>query len=145
MLLTDAKQTCDVKILKDGQMLNLLIEGIAAHDGHGQSKLCRAAIIDIGQQKRADKLAATNPALQSEITAPTGRDGIAQKANRDFASWLRQPSRASVLAETVSFAIATSNSPRSLVMIATTSLVAILPTWWRGIARCRESEHPGRM
>ena len=35
----------------------------------GQRRLCRAAVIDITQQKRADELAAANQALQAEIAA----------------------------------------------------------------------------
>ena len=47
----------------------MLVEGIAAQDRQGQERLCRAAVIDISQQKRADELAAANQALQAEIAA----------------------------------------------------------------------------
>ena len=69
MLATDTKQTCEVKILKDGQAVDVLVEGIAAQDRQGQERLCRAAVIDISQQKRADELAAANQALEAEIAA----------------------------------------------------------------------------
>ena len=69
VLATDAKQTCEVKLQTDGSLLSVLVEGIAAQDRQGQQRLCRAAVIDITQQKRADELAAANQALQAEIAA----------------------------------------------------------------------------
>ena len=69
VLATDAKQTCEVKLLKDGQTINALVEGIAAQVRPGQEKVCRAAVIDVSQQKRANELAAANEALQYEIAA----------------------------------------------------------------------------
>ena len=69
VLTTDSKQTCEVKLFKDGQAVYLLVEGIAAEERQGQERLCRAAVIDITQQKRAGELAAANLALQSEIAA----------------------------------------------------------------------------
>ena len=68
-LTTDAKQTCEVKILKDGQPVDVLVEGVVTADRRGQERLCRAAVIDIRQQKRADELAAANQALTAEIAA----------------------------------------------------------------------------
>ena len=47
-------------------MVDALVEGIAARDPQGQGKLCRAAVIDVSQQKRADELAAANRALENE-------------------------------------------------------------------------------
>ena len=47
----------------------MLVEGIAAQDRQGRRRLCRAAVIDISQQKRADELAAANDALRTEIAA----------------------------------------------------------------------------
>ena len=47
----------------------VLVEGIAAQDRQGQGRRCRAAVIDVTQQKRADELAAANQALQAEIAA----------------------------------------------------------------------------
>ncbi len=69
VMLADAKQACEVKILRDGQVVDALVEGVAAQDRQGQGKLCRAAVIDISQQKRADELAKANLALQAEIAA----------------------------------------------------------------------------
>ena len=58
MLTTDTRETCEVKLLKDGQPVYALVEGIAAQDHQGQGKLCRAAVIDITARKQAeDKLA----------------------------------------------------------------------------------------
>ncbi len=69
VLAGDAKQTCQVKLLRDGPPLDVLVEGIAAHDRQGPGSLCRAAVIDITPQKRADELADANRALQAEIAA----------------------------------------------------------------------------
>jgi PAS domain S-box-containing protein len=68
-LAADAKQTCRVKLLHGATLAEVLIVGIAAEDCRGPERLCRAAVIDITQQKRADELAAVNQALQSEIAA----------------------------------------------------------------------------
>jgi signal transduction histidine kinase/ActR/RegA family two-component response regulator len=58
VLTTDARETCEVILLKDGQPVYALVEGIAAQDHQGQGKLCRAAVIDITARKQAeDKLA----------------------------------------------------------------------------------------
>ena len=58
VLTTDTRETCEVKLLKDGQPVYALVEGIAAQDHQGQGKLCRAAVIDITARKQAeDKLA----------------------------------------------------------------------------------------
>ena len=73
VLTTDTKETCEVKLLKDGQPLCVLIEGNAARDRQGQGKLCRAVVIDLSQQNRADELAATNQAQQSEIATQQKR------------------------------------------------------------------------
>jgi len=69
VLTTDSKQTCEIKLLKGGQGVDVLVEGIAAQDRSGQGKLCRAAVIDVTSQKRTDELAATNEALKAEIAA----------------------------------------------------------------------------
>ena len=69
VLTSDAKQVCETKLLVDGQPICVLIEGIATQDRLGQAKVCRAAVVDITAQKRADELAAANRALQSEIAA----------------------------------------------------------------------------
>lgn len=65
--LSDDAHTCEVEILKDGQTVAVLIEGIAVHDHQGQKRVCRAAVIDISQQKLVGKLATANLALETEI------------------------------------------------------------------------------
>ena len=69
VLATDAKQTCRIKLLGDGPPQYVLIEGIAAQDRQGLGTLCRAAVIDVTQQKRADELAEANRALEADIAA----------------------------------------------------------------------------
>ena len=68
-LVTDAMQTCEVKMPRDGRTVYLLVEGIAAHGRQGHEPLCSAAVIDVTQQKRADELAAANRALVAQIAA----------------------------------------------------------------------------
>jgi PAS domain S-box-containing protein len=55
VLTTDTRQTCEVKLFKDGQPVYALVEGIAAQDRLGQGKLCRAAVIDITARKQAEE------------------------------------------------------------------------------------------
>ena len=69
VLAADTQQSCEVKLLRGDRTVDVLVEGIAAPDYHGQGKLCRAAVIDITPQKRAEELAAANQALQAEIAA----------------------------------------------------------------------------
>ena len=69
VLATGYRRTCEVKLLRDGQSVDVLLEGIAAPGRQGQGKCCCVAVIDITQQKRADELGAANRALQSEIVA----------------------------------------------------------------------------
>jgi PAS domain S-box-containing protein len=69
VLVGEDKQACEIVLLRDGRPIDVLIEGIAAHGGHGESISCRAAVIDISQRRRADELAAANEALQAEIAA----------------------------------------------------------------------------
>jgi PAS domain S-box-containing protein len=64
VLTSDAHQSCEVRLLGEGQSLYALVEGISAPDRGGKGKLCRAAVIDITQQKRADELAVANQALK---------------------------------------------------------------------------------
>ncbi|MHB8903162.1 MAG: hybrid sensor histidine kinase/response regulator [Thermoguttaceae bacterium] len=69
VLITDAKQTCQIRLLRDGRDIFVLIEGIAAHDRQKPGTLCRAAVVDVTQHKRADELAAANQSLNAEMAA----------------------------------------------------------------------------
>jgi PAS domain S-box-containing protein len=71
VLLTDVKQSCEIKILKDGQAVDVMVEGIAVQDRQGQEKVCRAAVIDISQQKRIDELEAANAGADAATSIPT--------------------------------------------------------------------------
>jgi len=51
LLTTGLQQTCEVKLLRGGQSVYVLIEGIAAPNHQGQGKVCRAAVIDITQRR----------------------------------------------------------------------------------------------
>ncbi|MHC1765204.1 MAG: PAS domain S-box protein [Verrucomicrobiia bacterium] len=67
VLATDAKQTCEVVMEREGSSVWGLVEGIAAQDRQGPERFCRATVIDISAQKRADELAAANQALEAEM------------------------------------------------------------------------------
>ncbi len=71
MLATDTKQTCKVRVLEDGQAVDALIEGIATQDRQRKERLCRAAVIDISQQKRADESAAASRIARDSRTPET--------------------------------------------------------------------------
>ena len=58
VLAADTKQTCAVTLLNDGRAIDVLVEGMATQDRHGQERLCRAAVIDISQEKHAGEFAA---------------------------------------------------------------------------------------
>jgi PAS domain S-box-containing protein len=62
VLATDIKQSCEITVLKGRQAIDALVEGIATQHRPGQERLCRAAVIDISRQNRAEELAAANRA-----------------------------------------------------------------------------------
>jgi PAS domain S-box-containing protein len=64
-LTTGARQTCEVKLLRAGGTVHALVEAIAANDSGDAGRFCRAAVIDISQQKRADELADAVKALKA--------------------------------------------------------------------------------
>lgn len=66
VLATGTQQSCEVTLLRSGQAVDVLVEGIAAP---GEGKRYSAAVIDISPQKRADELANANQALAAEIAA----------------------------------------------------------------------------
>jgi PAS domain S-box-containing protein len=80
VLASDTKQTCEINLWRDKTLVSVQIEGIAAQDRQGQQRLCRAAVIDVSQQKRADALAAANEALQAEIAARKQMETALQQA-----------------------------------------------------------------
>jgi PAS domain S-box-containing protein len=52
----DTKQTCEVTLLKAGQTVPVMVEGIVTSDSQGTGKRCRAAVVDISHRKRAEDL-----------------------------------------------------------------------------------------
>ena len=69
VLATDAKQICEVQLLKDGQPAYALVEGIVAQDHQGRGKLCRAAVIDITARKQAEEKLAELDRRKDEFLA----------------------------------------------------------------------------
>ena len=84
VLATDLMQTCEVKVQREGSLVWVLIEGIAAQDRQGPERLCRAAVIDITQQKRADELVAANQALEAEIAARKQAEETLRQAKEEW-------------------------------------------------------------
>ena len=56
VLQADTKQTCEVTLLREGQLVPVMVEGIVASDSRGTEKRCRAAVIDISQRERAEAM-----------------------------------------------------------------------------------------
>ena len=85
VLVTDTMQTCEVKLLNDRQPVYALVEGISAKDCQGQEgRLCRAAVIDITKQKRADELATANQTLEAEIAARKAAEALLKSREHDY-------------------------------------------------------------
>ena len=84
VLATDSKETCEVRLLKGAQTVDVLLEGIATAARQGQEKICRAVVIDISQQKRADALLAANQALKTEIDARKRAEEAMRSAKVDW-------------------------------------------------------------
>ncbi len=63
------KQTCEVRLCVAAEPCYVLIKATADPHRQGTAPVCRASVIDITQQRRADELAAANQALRNEIAA----------------------------------------------------------------------------
>ena len=90
----DAKQTCEAKILKESKAVDVLIEGVAARDLPGQPRHCRAAVVDITQQKRANELAAANQALVEAKAAAEAANVAKSQFLANMSHELRTPMNA---------------------------------------------------
>ena len=77
VLATDTKQTCEVKLLKDGQAVDVLVEGIAAQDRQGQGRLCRAAVIDITPAEARRRVGGSQPGPASRDRRAETGGGVA--------------------------------------------------------------------
>jgi hypothetical protein len=62
---SNTKHSCEIKLQGEGLLFWVLVDGIAAQDRHGPQRICRAAAIDITQQKHADESATANWELQA--------------------------------------------------------------------------------
>ena len=76
VLASDTKQTCELCLLRGAERISVLVEAVfAPQRRHHAGQLCRAAVIDISQQKRADELTTANRELQAaQRRAETYRD-----------------------------------------------------------------------
>ena len=84
VLAADTKQTCQLDLQTGDPLLSVLVEGIATADRQGRRRLCRAAVIDITQEKRADELAAANQAQQAEIAARKQAEEAMRQAKEEW-------------------------------------------------------------
>ncbi len=82
VLAADAQQTCEVKVLKNGQAVYTLVEGIATQDRQGQKRLCLAAVVDVTQQKHADEALTLAKSMAEQAKAK------AEAANRAKSEFL---------------------------------------------------------
>ena len=55
VLTTDTKQTCELKLLRGTQSVDVLIEAIVTQDDQGNRSVCRSAVIDITEKKRLEE------------------------------------------------------------------------------------------
>jgi PAS domain S-box-containing protein len=68
----EAKENCEVMLSDGGPPIFVRIEGIAAQGGPGQGALCRAAVVDVTQQKRAeDVLRQSHDELERRVAERT--------------------------------------------------------------------------
>ena len=83
VLETDAKQVCEVKLLRGGEAIYALMGGIAAVDKQGKERYCRAALIDITERKRAEKqLREFTAVISSKTQALQERTAALEAATR---------------------------------------------------------------
>jgi len=82
VLATEEKQTCEVKFPHNGQVIYALVEGIAARDHQGQRVLCRAAVVDITERKRAGELAAAKEVLEAEVAFHKQTDEVLRRSEQ---------------------------------------------------------------
>lgn len=92
VLANEVMQSCEIKLLRDSSWSWMLVKGVASEGGPEAQRVCRAAVIDITQQKRADELAAANAALEAEITTR-------KQAQEDLRSAMVSAERAKSVAE----------------------------------------------
>jgi PAS domain S-box-containing protein len=98
VLSSGVKQSCEFKLLRNGQTVDVLVEGIATQshnipdhnilDRRGQQKLCRTAVIDISQQKHAQSLC-----YQAELLDKVSDAIVSTDANFRITSWSRAAER----------------------------------------------------
>lgn len=82
VLATDTKQTCELRLLKDGQAVDVLVEGAVARDGQTQRNVCRAAVIDVTERKQAEDVV--------RFLARCGESGSGEQFFRKLARYLAQ-------------------------------------------------------
>ncbi len=69
VLSADTMRTCEVKLRRGEQSLDLLVEGLSAEVPQGKSTFFRAAVINVTERKHMDELVAVNRGLEAEIAA----------------------------------------------------------------------------
>jgi PAS domain S-box-containing protein len=64
VLATEAKQSCELTLIKNGEAVHVLVEGIVAQDRRRPGQLCRATVTDITARKQAEE---THHRLQQQL------------------------------------------------------------------------------
>ena len=74
VLATETKQTCEVRLPRERQHVDAMVEGIAAEDHLGQMRLVRAAVIDITARKQAEEKLAELDRHKDQFLAMLGHE-----------------------------------------------------------------------
>ena len=84
VLTSEAKQICEVRLRSDRTSLPVLVEGIAAQDWQGPARLCRAAVIDMTQEKHRQRIGGSQCRLASGNRRPQSAEETVRRAKEEW-------------------------------------------------------------